>query len=96
MADRDYMDLLVIESMKYGRRIMVKAPWLSHIEIGYQVEFSNNDGFVGHGTVVSKMDIRKDDNVTLEFLKLLTEIDKDGEIPKVTKYYKQIEVEYDE
>lgn len=96
MADREYMDLLVIESMKYGSRIMVKAPWLSHIEIGYQVEFSNNEDFVGHGTVVGKMDVRKDDNDTLEFLKLLTGTDKDGEIPKVTKYYKQIEVEYDE
>lgn len=90
----EYMDLLVVENPKMGCRLVAQAPWMSRIEIGYDVEF-NYRNYDSHGTVVGKMDIRKGDTETLNFLRLLSGEDIDEEIPKVTRYYKEIEVEYD-
>lgn len=34
----DYMDLVVVEDVRSLRRMVCRAPWLSHIEVGARVE----------------------------------------------------------
>jgi len=94
MASREYMDLLVVEVLKFDRRLLAQAPWLSHVEVGSKVLFKFGEYDV-HGDVVAKIDIRKDDE-KIDFLKKLMDICDGKDIPKITKVIKEVEVEYDE
>lgn len=84
----EYMDLFVIRT-RGDRKIVAQAPWLSHIEVGYEVA---SEDF--NGTVIAKMDVREDNTEIFDFLRALTD-DSDEDIPKVRTYYKEIEVKYD-
>lgn len=64
----DYMDLVVVEDVRSFRRLVCRAPWLSHIEVGTRVECelpSSEPKFSGE--VVASIDIRKDDE-SLDFI----------------------------
>lgn len=96
----DYMDLVVVENTQSLRRLVCRAPWLSHFEVGERVECEipnkkvkeENTAMTFRGEVVATMDIRKDDE-NLDFI-LECANQKGLGLPKVISKLEVIKLKY--
>lgn len=99
----DYMDLVVVENAQSLRRLVCRAPWLSHIEVGERVECEipnkkvkeENTAMTFRGEVVATMDIRKDDDEGLDFI-LECANQKGLGLPRVISKLEIIKLKYKE
>lgn len=92
MADRDYMDLVVVEID--GKCKLVQAPWCTRLDTDDKVVVS--DGLSYEARVITSMSVRRDDDEELTFVKALAGLDDCDDIPRVIKRIKEYEVEYDD
>lgn len=64
-----YMDLVLVEDLDMNRRrIVCKAPWMSHLEKGTQVYFELSKGTKFLGEVVATMDLSVDEREEIDFI----------------------------
>lgn len=92
MARADYMDLVVIDSKSIGRRLVCRAPWLTHLKEGTTVRLVGGI----EGKVIATYDTRVDDNELINFLKSIVDIPSNVNFPRIMQEVVVKDIQYKE
>lgn len=88
---RKYIDLYV--ALVAGKRVLLQAPWMSHIEIGSKVIYENG-GLLSEATILEATDAEENDE-RINLLRCLAGYEEGADIPRIVKKIVEREVEYE-
>ena len=88
----NYMDLVVIDSDSMGRRLVCRAPWLTHLKEGTTVRIGGGI----EGKVIATYDTRVDNDDLLNFLKSIVGLSANTDFPRIMQEVVIKEIQYKE
>lgn len=88
----DYIDLVVIRSNEMGRKLVCRAPWLSHFKEGTTVRLGGGI----EGEVLATYDTRVDNDELINFIKAIVGLSANTNFPRIMQEVVVKDISYED